>query len=278
MTVAIPLWKPRRGIRSGPCSGALLSASLALFLPAAASAASLTGATYDISISLTKNSSATVTPDPISSSDGTNLSASDSFKNSGSTTNNYSVPSLSANAASGACPFLGTCAANVFDQLTYYVEFSTTTGSSLSIPVGVKSSTSLFSSNGDLAGYNAEVEIGIAGTLLFLSGNQSFNSSISFTENVPYQVFMQVVLNPSGVDSSGNGTTASGSADPHFTPPLFDSAGNAITFEIFDGIGNNSPVGATPIPAALPLFATGIGALGLLGRRRKRKAKAVWQS
>jgi len=263
MTVAIPLWKPRRGIRSGPCSGALLSASLALFLPAAASAASLTGATYDISISLTKNSSATVTPDPISSSDGTNLSASDSFKNSGSTTNNYSVPS---------------CAANVFDQLTYYVEFSTTTGSSLSIPVGVKSSTSLFSSNGDLAGYNAEVEIGIAGTLLFLSGNQSFNSSISFTENVPYQVFMQVVLNPSGVDSSGNGTTASGSADPHFTPPLFDSAGNAITFEISDGIGNNSPVGATPIPAALPLFATGIGALGLLGWRRKRKAKAVWQS
>jgi hypothetical protein len=32
---------------------------------------------------------------------------------------------------------------------------------------------------------------------------------------------------------------------------------------------------ATPLPAALPLFATGIGALGLLGWRRKRKAKAV---
>jgi len=32
---------------------------------------------------------------------------------------------------------------------------------------------------------------------------------------------------------------------------------------------------ATPIPAALPLFATGIGGLGLLGWRRKRKAKAV---
>jgi hypothetical protein len=32
---------------------------------------------------------------------------------------------------------------------------------------------------------------------------------------------------------------------------------------------------ATPLPTALPLFATGIGALGLLGWCRKRKAQAV---
>jgi hypothetical protein len=31
----------------------------------------------------------------------------------------------------------------------------------------------------------------------------------------------------------------------------------------------------TPIPAALPLFATGLGALGLLGWRRKKKAAAL---
>jgi hypothetical protein len=31
----------------------------------------------------------------------------------------------------------------------------------------------------------------------------------------------------------------------------------------------------TPIPAALPLFATGLGGLGLLGWRRKRRAQAV---
>ncbi|MGB9384576.1 MAG: VPLPA-CTERM sorting domain-containing protein, partial [Pseudolabrys sp.] len=31
----------------------------------------------------------------------------------------------------------------------------------------------------------------------------------------------------------------------------------------------------TPLPAALPLFATGFGALGLLSWRRKRKAQAV---
>lgn len=34
-------------------------------------------------------------------------------------------------------------------------------------------------------------------------------------------------------------------------------------------------VSATPLPAALPLFATGLGAMGLLGWRRKRKAQAV---
>ena len=33
--------------------------------------------------------------------------------------------------------------------------------------------------------------------------------------------------------------------------------------------------GETPLPAALPLFATGLGALGLLGWRRKRKAAAA---
>ena len=32
---------------------------------------------------------------------------------------------------------------------------------------------------------------------------------------------------------------------------------------------------ATPLPAALPLFVTDIGGLGLLGWRRKRKAQAV---
>jgi hypothetical protein len=31
----------------------------------------------------------------------------------------------------------------------------------------------------------------------------------------------------------------------------------------------------TPLPAALPLFITGLGAIGLLGRRRKQKAQAA---
>jgi hypothetical protein len=49
-------------------------------------------------------------------------------------------------------------------------------------------------------------------------------------------------------------------------PPLSE-----ITNATFDATFNITPV-ATPLPAALPLFATGLGALGLLGWRRKRKA------
>ena len=38
---------------------------------------------------------------------------------------------------------------------------------------------------------------------------------------------------------------------------------------------NDCAVTATPLPAALPLFATGVGVLGLFGWRRKRKAQAT---
>jgi hypothetical protein len=38
---------------------------------------------------------------------------------------------------------------------------------------------------------------------------------------------------------------------------------------------DSSPVDATAVSAVLPLFAAGLGALGLLGWRRKRKALAA---
>jgi hypothetical protein len=45
------------------------------------------------------------------------------------------------------------------------------------------------------------------------------------------------------------------------------------TFELTGSV--DSSVSATPLPAALPLFATGFGALGLLGWRKKRKVLAA---
>jgi len=49
--------------------------------------------------------------------------------------------------------------------------------------------------------------------------------------------------------------------------------GNGINLVVYAGEGE--PVRAVPLPAALPLFATGLGALGLLGWRKKRKVTAV---
>jgi hypothetical protein len=45
--------------------------------------------------------------------------------------------------------------------------------------------------------------------------------------------------------------------------------------EVANEQGNFFSAGITPIPAALPLFATGLGALGLLGWRKKRKARQL---
>jgi hypothetical protein len=52
-----------------------------------------------------------------------------------------------------------------------------------------------------------------------------------------------------------------------FQSVVLTSSGNAFEFANL----KDSPA-LTPLPAALPLFATGLGALGLLGWRRKRKA------
>jgi probable HAF family extracellular repeat protein len=40
-------------------------------------------------------------------------------------------------------------------------------------------------------------------------------------------------------------------------------------------IGFETQIAETPLPTALPLFATGFGAMGLLGWRRKRKSSAI---
>ena len=78
-------------------------------------------------------------------------------------------------------------------------------------------------------------------------------------------------------------TAIGGSTHPNFAgdPIIFgveaslastDSSITAIN-AFFDNI--DVTVNPTPLPAALPLFATGLGAMGLFGWRRKRKEQAV---
>jgi hypothetical protein len=66
---------------------------------------------------------------------------------------------------------------------------------------------------------------------------------------------------------------------PAFNQLGYTIAANGDYFYSATGSSGGSvsvtPVSATPLPAALPLFATGLGAMGLFGWRRKRKAPAA---
>jgi hypothetical protein len=52
---------------------------------------------------------------------------------------------------------------------------------------------------------------------------------------------------------------------------FYDAKNGASPYLALDDVS----VTTTPLPAALPLFATGLGVLGLLGWRGKRKAAAI---
>jgi hypothetical protein len=62
-----------------------------------------------------------------------------------------------------------------------------------------------------------------------------------------------------------DGTQATIRFTDNFVPPAY------YTDSMIDTVS----VDPTPLPATLPLFATGLGALGLLGWRRKRNAAAI---
>lgn len=55
---------------------------------------------------------------------------------------------------------------------------------------------------------------------------------------------------------------------------IFDNATGAISGLNFDIVVFENAVAAVPVPAALPLFGTGLAIMGFLGWRRKRKAAA----
>jgi hypothetical protein len=76
-----------------------------------------------------------------------------------------------------------------------------------------------------------------------------------------------------GGNSSANGI----GFGPDNTPgPFFFSIGTGTDNNLYyDVTWTAEVVTATPLPAALPLFAGGLGVIGLIGRRRKRKASAA---
>lgn len=65
------------------------------------------------------------------------------------------------------------------------------------------------------------------------------------------------------------------------TCAYYNTSSDIGNYQTYTAVGDNFDepgvweVTTTPLPAALPLFVTGLGALGLLGWRRKREAQAV---
>ncbi len=104
-------------------------------------------------------------------------------------------------------------------------------------------------------------QVGFTGTVSVysgLNGTGTLLASLSLPSTPdPYTVWV-----PIGVTFAGTAESA-----------IFSGSADYIGFDDIT-LGSSTP-GATPLPAALPLFATGLGALGLFGWRRKRKAFAA---
>jgi len=100
---------------------------------------------------------------------------------------------------------------------------------------------------------------GIFTTDLFLKGSEVFSPNNVYTINLQATAMVDAV----GSDK----VDMIAEVDPTFTP---EDPSYIIAYS-----PNLIPTSDTPLPGALPLFATGLGALGLLGWRRKKKAVAL---
>jgi hypothetical protein len=106
---------------------------------------------------------------------------------------------------------------------------------------------------------------GVYSKITFTVGNTGFNDGgAAGTDLTDLNNFLASLLTGT---CSGCGTITA----PTFIADVGMPNGGATGTIGFSEVG----ITATPVPGALPLFLSGLGGLGLLGWRRKRKAQAV---
>jgi hypothetical protein len=107
-----------------------------------------------------------------------------------------------------------------------------------------------------------------------------YNLTGSFSDLQVASVGLSIVANGSTLFSASYDGSSNHQADiPFSIANILLTQGMNLDFVIssggdqsFDIVGLQAQISQAPLPAALPLFATGLGAMGLLGWWRKRKA------
>ena len=145
--------------------------------------------------------------------------------------------------------YLGT--PNSFGSFTGLNVFSTSSG----IPTSTSLETgTLLSANSGVAKFSLSISVSVGDVL-------------AIEPLTTYSSFYWLA------DSGANGYNGGGDyyIHPTYNVNNWTATGADNNFETFVTTG----VSATPLPASLPLFASGLGAFGLLGWRRKRKKVAA---
>ena len=123
-------------------------------------------------------------------------------------------------------------------------------------------------------GYNINMEIGLKSAVT-LNANNTLAGNIG-SNTIPFQsgpgapvtvfTFANLAAGTYVLDTYLGSCATSCSSAGTSDDPQYQVA--------FDVAGAGTQSSTTPLPGALPLFASGLGALGLIARRRKRKAVA----
>lgn len=201
--------------------------------------------------------------------------------------------SLKANGGSGSVPNAQTSDASLGYSFTVTALDKAQIANEI-VPVDLQATLTTSTFGGAYVYANIEALVGTKTPISFIyAGENSVESCPSYYYSSPqycqpYQKGKPFIVQPFrlqvgevvklalGVGVHTNATQSSGSAsiDPYiFVDPSFPDAAD-FSIQVSDGVSNVPISAATPIPGALPLFTSGLGIMGLLGWRRKRKGAA----